>query len=325
MVCPDMESPDGTSLPPADVYAGGAVCWRLHKGELQVLLIHRPRYDDWSWPKGKSHKGELSPTTAVREVAEETGFVVSLGVPLPSSRYPLSDGRVKEVAMWAAHIRSKTERTKTSPDEVDKMEWLPARAAHGRLTRRADRVQLDVLLELHEKGRLHTFPAVLLRAAYSYPTRSWKGKKNNRPLVNAGKYQAQHLATILQAWKPRRVYSSPLERGEATVRQYVQAVDVSLRTKRRLSPERFMSSPSKTSALVTKTLTQGRSSLLCLHAEAAHSVSTLIEDHFDFAGSHHFSGKADSLEPGELLVLHVSKSSGVIVATERHIAPTTAL
>lgn len=323
MVCPDMESPDGTSLPPADVYAGGAVCWRSHKGELQVLLIHRPRYDDWSWPKGKSRKGELSPSTAVREVAEETGFVVSLGLPLPSSRYPLSDGRVKEVAMWAAQICSKTERTKTTPDEVDKMEWLPAQEAHRRLTRRADRVQLDVLLDLHQKGHLDTVPVILLRAAYSYPTRSWKGKKNNRPLVNAGKHQAKHLADILQAWKPRRVYSSPLERGEATVRQYVQAVDVSLRTKRRLTPERFISMPTKTTALVTKTLTQGRSALLCLHAEATQSISALIEDHFDFAGSHHFSGKVDSLEPGEILVLHVSKTQGTIVATERHVAPTT--
>lgn len=317
-----MESPDGSQLPPADVYAGGAVCWRIHKNELQVLLIHRPRYDDWSWPKGKSRKGELSPCTAVREVAEETGLVVSLGLPLPSSRYPLSDGRVKEVAMWAAHIRSKTERTKTTPDEVDKMEWLPAQEAHRRLTRRADRVQLDSLLDLYGQGDLHTFPVLLLRAAYSYPTRSWKGKKNSRPLVNAGKHQAKHLATILQAWKPRRVYSSPLERGESTVRRYVQAVDISLRTKRRLSPERFISAPDKTVALVTKALTHGRSSLLCLHAEAAHSVSALIADHFLFPESLHFSGKVDSLEPGEFIVLHVSKSRGHIVATERHIAPT---
>lgn len=99
---------DGTD---ADVLAAGALVWRLHRGQLQVLLIHRPRYDDWSFPKGKLDPGETLPECAVREVAEEIQLKVRLGVPLPITRYAVSkkskQGPVtqqKEVWYWAAEV-----------------------------------------------------------------------------------------------------------------------------------------------------------------------------------------------------------------------------
>ena len=79
------------------IRAGGALVWRLrHPGrqvlpgdvldeaEIEVLLVHRPQYHDWSWPKGKIEGRETIPVAAVREVEEETGHVISLGAPLPS-------------------------------------------------------------------------------------------------------------------------------------------------------------------------------------------------------------------------------------------------
>ena len=75
-----------TTLSKYDILAAGCVCWRVVDGELQVLVIHRPRYDDWSWPKGKQDDGETLPETAVRELREETGLHITLGVHLEIGR-----------------------------------------------------------------------------------------------------------------------------------------------------------------------------------------------------------------------------------------------
>ena len=85
----------------ASVYAAGALCWRVKKKKLEVLLIHRQRYDDWSWPKGKLDRGETLPECAVREVYEEVGLPITLGIPLPSIRYAVKPG-LKEVHYWAS-------------------------------------------------------------------------------------------------------------------------------------------------------------------------------------------------------------------------------
>ncbi|HQV84172.1 MAG TPA: NUDIX domain-containing protein, partial [Ornithinibacter sp.] len=69
--------------------AAGTLPWRLRDGELEVALVHRPRYDDWSWAKGKLDPGEDWAVAAVRETVEETGLVVRLGPPLPEARYTL--------------------------------------------------------------------------------------------------------------------------------------------------------------------------------------------------------------------------------------------
>ena len=90
------------------IESAGALVWRVHDGELQVRLVHRPRYDDWSWPKGKLDPGETFQAAAAREVAEETGKPVVLGVPLPGLQYLTPEGRVKRVHYWAARRASRT-------------------------------------------------------------------------------------------------------------------------------------------------------------------------------------------------------------------------
>ena len=118
---------------PVVVEAAGALVWRVRLGRLQVALVHRPRYDDWSWPKGKVDPGETILAAATREVAEETGHDVVLGIPLPGLEYALSDGRRKRVHYWAAQVagrpdaaalRARPPVPPASPKEIDQLRWF---------------------------------------------------------------------------------------------------------------------------------------------------------------------------------------------------------
>ena len=101
----DSPIPDQTDHPgePIAVTAAGALPWRVKKDQLEVLLIHRPRYDDWSWPKGKLDAGETVPECAVREVEEEIGLHAPLGIPLPPIHYHVPAG-LKVVHSWAVEV-----------------------------------------------------------------------------------------------------------------------------------------------------------------------------------------------------------------------------
>ncbi|MGW2224777.1 NUDIX hydrolase [Streptomyces formicae] len=126
------------------VRAAGCVLWRRSPvdGGLELCLVHRPKYDDWSHPKGKLKRSEEPLAGALREVEEETGFRCAPGAPLPTARY-LAQGRPKEVTYWAAEATT----GHFSPNrEVDRIIWLPPVAARNRLTQLRDRQLVDALL-----------------------------------------------------------------------------------------------------------------------------------------------------------------------------------
>ncbi|MEU0299214.1 NUDIX hydrolase [Streptomyces sp. NPDC006175] len=126
------------------VLAAGCVLWRRAPGGgLEICLVHRPRYDDWSFPKGKLKRGETPLEAALREVLEETGHHCAPGTALPTARY-LANGRPKEVSYWAAEA---VDGAFEPNDEVDRLAWLAPGAARARLSRPGDRVQLDAFLE----------------------------------------------------------------------------------------------------------------------------------------------------------------------------------
>ncbi|WP_333772859.1 NUDIX hydrolase [Streptomyces sp. IBSBF 3136] len=127
------------------VQAAGCVLWRRSPvdGDLQICLVHRPKYDDWSHPKGKLKRGEDSLAGALREVAEETGYTAVPGNELPTMRY-LANGRPKQVRYWAAEAVA----GRFAPnDEVDRVLWLSPAAARGRLTQPRDRDLVDALVQ----------------------------------------------------------------------------------------------------------------------------------------------------------------------------------
>ncbi|MGY1452437.1 NUDIX hydrolase [Streptomyces sp. SS8] len=135
------------------IRAAGCVLWRRTRsgagagacaGEagIEIALVHRPKWDDWSHPKGKLKQGEAALPAAVREVREETGMSCTPGAVLPTTRYE-TGGRTKEVRYWAAEA---TGGAFTPGDEVDRLLWLSPEEARRQLTQEQDRLLVDALL-----------------------------------------------------------------------------------------------------------------------------------------------------------------------------------
>ena len=166
------------------VRSAGALVWRfadptrvavpgepIDPADIEVLMVHRPRYHDWSWPKGKAENGEPLVAAAVREVEEETGQVITLGVPLTTQRYRLGGGQTKEVHYWvgtplpaddpATRLRAPVARAPRT--EIDQTTWATPEAAADMLTRRGDRRLLADLVARTREGRLATSTIIVLR------------------------------------------------------------------------------------------------------------------------------------------------------------------
>jgi 8-oxo-dGTP diphosphatase len=128
------------------IHAAGCVLWRhasYGTGGTEICLVHRPKYDDWSHPKGKLKNAEDPLAAALREVLEETGHHCVPGARLGTVRY-LANGRPKRVDYWAAEA---TGGAFAPNDEVDRVLWLTPAAARGRMTQPRDRLLVDALLD----------------------------------------------------------------------------------------------------------------------------------------------------------------------------------
>ena len=127
------------------VRASGGILWRHGPtGEIEVLVVHRPKYDDWSFPKGKLEPGETDEECALREVEEETGFRCTLGPELTSTSYIDRKGRPKEVRYWVMTIE---DGTFAPTDEVDEVRWVTGAQARWLLSYDRDRAVLDAFLQ----------------------------------------------------------------------------------------------------------------------------------------------------------------------------------
>lgn len=131
-------------MPRPDIRAAGGVLWRPDgDGGVEVLLVHRDRYDDWTFPKGKLRRGEKYRKAARREVKEETGFTPEVGDELVETRYIDHKGRDKKVRYWAMTVRTGQFRANS---EVDAAEWMSTDDARERLTYERDADLIDSLL-----------------------------------------------------------------------------------------------------------------------------------------------------------------------------------
>jgi 8-oxo-dGTP diphosphatase len=230
-----------------------------------VLLVHRPAYDDWSLPKGKSEPGEHILLTAVREVLEETCVRPVLGPRLPTVEY-ISWGRPKRVSYWTAFGAG----LEAAPgQEIDAISWLPLARARKQLADTHDDPVISAL------SPLETVPLILARHASAGRKADWAGDDFARPLDAAGEADASVLAGLLACFAPAaRVISSPALRCTETVRPYAEGSGGTVEAEACLIPygrsPDFSSRTEQAGALrhlLSALVAQRRPVVLCLHRE----------------------------------------------------------
>jgi 8-oxo-dGTP pyrophosphatase MutT (NUDIX family)/phosphohistidine phosphatase SixA len=286
-----------------EVRAAGAVLWRDGADGPEVALVHRPKYDDWSLPKGKAEPGEHVLLTAVREVAEETGQRITLGRRLSSSVYT-ADGRPKVVDYWAARCRDPAAAFVPS-HEVDDLAWLTVGAAARRLSYDRD----VVILEEFASGPARTEPLILLRHASAGSRSGWRGADLARPLDARGAADADRLAWLLRCFGIQRVISSAAERCVATVRPYAALAGGTIELEplftvgAQVAPE--------TAALRAAALA-GRAAVICAHRE---NLPLLLAACCDRLEARPPAGPP--LRKARFWVLHVDPD-GTLATAERH-------
>ncbi|AJT41772.1 NUDIX hydrolase [Psychromicrobium lacuslunae] len=306
----DRAAENSDSEPQPKVFAAGALCWQLKKKQLRVLLIHRPRYNDWSWPKGKHDPGETIPETALREVREEVGVDVTLGIPLPTIDYQVSSG-LKRVFYWAAKLEDQT----PTPDgkEVDQVLWCTVDQARQKLSNPSDFEPLDALVRAHQRKELDTWPLIILRHAKAKPRSSWTRAEGDRPLAATGQRQAAAVKRLLMAWRPGRVVSSPWARCIATVSPYVKATKAKTRLADALTEANHHRKPAKVQGVVEGLFDKERAVVLCTHRPVLPSVFKRLANHMGSSLRSQLPSVDPYLAPGEIVVCQVAKERIVSV------------
>ncbi|MFM7030772.1 MAG: NUDIX hydrolase [Micrococcales bacterium] len=289
------------------IYAAGCVLWREEQGKLKVALVHRGRYDDYGWAKGKLDPGEVLPQTAVREIEEETGLRVSLGVSLGVQHYNVPSGEPKEVHYWAARVTDKAlAKSKFVPhEEVAEVLWMSPDEAIGRLSYEADKAFLEVLVELHRRGNLRTKPFVLLRHAKATPRTDWKGPDGKRPLLPAGLAQAQALVPLIAAFGVKRIVTSPWVRCLTTVQPYAEARKLPIIERLALSEHGNANGPARTAKVVEKLIETVQPSVLCSHRPSLPTIIDALAKYGD-AGQEIRLNEGRALKPGHMMVVHLT-------------------
>ena len=309
--------------------AAGAVVWRVREGELQVLAVHRPSYNDWSWPKGKIRRGETLPECAMREVFEETGKQVELGQALPTLAYTIQNGREKVVKYWSAATMNTTHPALlarpryrlASRREIDNTGWFTVEEAREILTMPADLKPLDALVSAYEAGHLDTRAFIIARHARAKKRTSWKHDDLARPVTAGGTRRAHRLVRLFSAFGIRYIESSPAARCMATVQPYAGAIGKKIKTHDALTEEAHASHPRDAADILTAILAKEGNRLVCVHRPTMPTLLTML----DAATRKWTRGKVPHKNPylpaGGVLVAHVvdTESGPRIAAIERHL------
>ena len=281
-----------------EILAAGAVVMR--KGP-EVLLVHRPKYDDWSFPKGKLDPGEHPAVAAVREVAEETGLDIRLGPPLPDQEYVVGNGtlRPKRVHYWVGRCVNGDDVSTYLPNaEIDQVAWFGLDKAYKRLSYERDRRVLDAFA----KVRRRSTPLLVLRHAKAKARNSWRGDDRERPLNQLGEVQADDLVPLLGAYGVRRILSSSSTRCWATVAPYADVADVDLEETDALSEED--ATHDGVGEVVHGLLSGKEPAVICTHRPVLPMIFAAV-------------GVRDPhLAPAEMVVVH--HRNGQVLAVEHH-------
>ncbi len=316
-----------------DVRGAGAIIWRKKKGTTQVLIVHRPSWDDWSFPKGKVKGDESLHECCIREMREETGLNVVLGAPLGWQHYTIAGGKKKEVRYWLATEVSKSHpvvkvrpKVRLAPKkEVDEVRWVTLKQAKKMLTHEGDREILGHMRNLWSDDKHETVPLLFVRHARAMSRSVWKkegdGAEATRPLTKTGYGRADSLVRVFTSYGVDRIISSPWKRCTDSVIPYAKATGFNVETMDELTEAAHEKSPKPVAALVKKLLRKEiRATVVCLHRPTLPTVMETLEGFTPQAIMRQVPEKDPWLKTGEVMVAHVANRRGTtptIVALEK--------
>jgi len=256
------------------IRAAGGVLWRSSAGgAVEVALVHRPEYDDWSLPKGKLRRGEHPLVTARREVAEETGIWAIAGKRLEVEHYNTARGP-KAVEYWAMHGPDAPFRPTR---EVDHLAWVPL-AGTPRLDYQGDAYAIDALGALAESVRSGS-EVLLVRNARAVPAGRWHGADDHRLLDVEGQEQAEALRRTLPTFGPSRLLSASEARFVDTMRPLGAELGLAVETEPVFDEEEYAARPSRGVARIVELAAAGGTTAVCAPgAVIRHLLATLAED-----------------------------------------------
>ena len=298
------------------IVAAGAVVTRAGKKEIEFLLIFRKYRGDWTFPKGKVDPGEHLLTAAVREVREETGFAVSLGVPLPTQTYEV-DGLRKDSHYWVAQ---KLAGEFVPNDEVDEIAWLSFEQAKAKLTYRHDQEVLAAAA-----NSIPTIPFIILRHTQSVKRGDWllssdalSETDTSRPLTAVGRMQANSLVGALAAFGAAELHSSDSRRCRDTVGPYATGRSLPVVLEKTVSEERHKDHPERAIARVKELAEIPRALVLCTHRPVLPAVMEALSSIFTVENETKKTFDP-AFTPGTMVVYHRDATNlRRIVSVERH-------
>jgi len=298
------------------IVAAGAVVTRPGKNEIEFLLIFRKYRGDWTFPKGKVDPGEHLLTAAVREVREETGFAVLLGVPLPTQTYE-ADGLRKDSHYW---VGQRLAGEFVPNDEVDEIAWLSFEQAKAKLTYKHDQ---EVLVAA--ANSIPTIPLIILRHTQSVKRGDWLLSSNalseadtSRPLTAVGRMQANSLVGALAAFGVAELHSSDSRRCRDTVGPYATGRSLPVVLEKAVSEERHKDHPERAIARVKELAEIPRALVLCTHRPVLPAVMEALSSIFTVENETKKTFDP-AFTPGTMMVYHRDAANlRHIVSVERH-------
>lgn len=275
------------------IKAAGVLLWREREPlQVEVALVHRPRYNDWSFPKGNAEPGESYLQAAFRECVEETGVAPIFGAYLGESEYKY-DGEKKRVFYWLAKAPLDSGDFKPSL-EVDKLSWMSVKEARHFLTYEEDRK----VLRRFVKSERHSQVMVFLRHAKAIKRDEWFGEDSDRPLSHIGQVQASKIASNLRMFGIAEVHSSDAIRCLDTAKSVAEAIRVDVKSSSKLSEDYNKRDDNAATDYVDFLLNFSRSFIVCGHNPMFHEMLLAFEN-----------GKAcgkslEKLSPADAWVIH---------------------
>jgi 8-oxo-(d)GTP phosphatase len=294
-------------MTPAIVAAGGVVWRRDMEGEIEVLLVHRQRYDDWTLPKGKLEEGEALISCAYREILEETGLSVKLGPYIGAVEYFVPDG-LKNVAYWSASLIEDNSSFHPN-EEVDQIIWLDLQSAAFKATRDSDR---EILVRFSSTP-YDSSALIMLRHGKALERAEWQGEDEDRPLQLVGQLQAKRMLSLYQVFGVDEIHTSDAVRCLDTVSLMAKSLQITPTITNAVSEYTYKKNKEKAIDYAKELIKKKKQVILCSHNPVLPRMMEKLTKKIDF------DYPDNKLLPGEAWVLFHNKKE--VLQIDRMAAP----